>query len=441
MRALLLRVLALLVATSSLLCVAAPARAQALPAITLPVNNYVRREQPVRPAGQLPTWINSSDCWYDDQLTFGLGFTGYTGNSLTLQAWVGTANCKDPDSRTGSNPTCWLVLQETPQSGKTAYDVTLDAQRIVGQHIHLNGPPPVPPPGTKADCFSNRNIHQALYIDFMFVDANNTLVGTPAEYQMGYDISPPDPLTDVTASPGDTRIHLSWTVPATAATDILEYRLYCTPLGGAPGSSDAGLLGTASFALAEAGAGAAAGTGGALAAGGAGGALATGGAGGTLATGGAGGAATGGTSTITDAGTAGTAGSTGTDAGGLASESCDPNSVLKPGGLPDEAYNCGSSGRNASDGTAQGLTNGTTYVVAVAAVDTVGNVGRLSANVCEVPVNLTDFYELYRGRGGLGGGGICSVSSVRPGTVSTWLLSLVGIFVGAGAVRRLRRRS
>ena len=71
------------------------------------------------------------------------------------------------------------------------------------------------------------------------------------------------------------------------------------------------------------------------------------------------------------------------------------------------------------------LINGIDYTVAISGVDAVGNVGQLSNNVCVVPVEVTDFFELYRQDGGKGGGGFCSVSR-RPNRAPFGLFAIVG---------------
>ena len=123
----------------------------------------------------------------------------------------------------------------------------------------------------------------------------------------------------------------------------------------------------------------------------------------------------------------------------LAAESCDPNSVLTPGGFPNGKYLCGSAGQTASSAVASNLVDGFPYEVAISAVDTIGNVGRLSQNICSSPEKLIDFFELYREDGGQGGGGICSISRTRSHSVPRWLLPLAGVCLGLGAARRLLR--
>src|SRR5690606_12210252 len=101
--------------------------------------------------------------------------------------------------------------------------------------------------------------------------------------------------------------------------------------------------------------------------------------------------------------------------GGAAALACDQN-VLVNGEFPSadaEQYECGKIvGRSARRGEAGDVENGTQYAVAVAAYDTVGNLGALRVSSrCLMPQEVTTFYEGYRNAGGKGGGGFCAYSS------------------------------
>src|SRR5262249_3734924 len=105
-------------------------------------------------------------------------------------------------------------------------------------------------------------------------------------------------------------------------------------------------------------------------------------------------------------------------------------------------YYCGESTAVAgSEIDVSGLDNGRTYAVAIAAVDKVGNVGKLSALECASPAEATDFYESYRGRGGQAGGGL---RAMRPWTRGASMLAPVGfgsallLFGGRRLARRKR---
>ena len=68
------------------------------------------------------------------------------------------------------------------------------------------------------------------------------------------------------------------------------------------------------------------------------------------------------------------------------------------------------SGLGATKGTIDKLKNFKQYTVAVAATDSVGNVGPLSVLACDTPQPIDDFYKAYRDAGGMAGGGYCQAS-------------------------------
>ncbi len=295
-------------------------------------------------------------------------------------------------------------------------DVTIAARDIVGQDSILTSAPLTVVPHKPGDsaCQDQNGAHTSLVLDFMFVDAFGNLTGTDSQWtQTGFDITPPAPPADITVSPGDTRLHMTW--GTVTDPNIIQYQVYCTPPPGpvllpdggyktssfpaAPSLKPESLLGDAASIFL-----------------------------------GAGGSSSITTTTLLDGGEI-------VNPAELAAESCDPTSVLTPGGFPNSKYLCGTAGQTAVNATASGLVDGVGYEAAISAVDQVGNVGRLSANVCSSPEKLIDFFELYRDAGGQGGG-LCSIS--RPGGRSAppWLLPLAGAFFALGAGRRiLRRRS
>lgn len=63
-----------------------------------------------------------------------------------------------------------------------------------------------------------------------------------------------------------------------------------------------------------------------------------------------------------------------------------------------------------------GLSNGTTYYVAVTSVDKVENESALLGPITAVPVPTTDFWEQYKGLGGPEEGGFCFIATATYGT-------------------------
>jgi len=123
-----------------------------------------------------------------------------------------------------------------------------------------------------------------------------------------------------------------------------------------------------------------------------------------------------------------------TDAGPV-TPNCTSGALIE-GTLADPAYECGSASLSATAANATGLTNGISYNVGVAAIDTYENIGKLSTLTCQVPQPVDGFFKAYRAAGGEGGGGFCSFS--RKGGPAP-LIALLGL--ASCLVLRRRRAS
>jgi hypothetical protein len=452
MPAAIFRVLRPFVVALALIVTAASAHAQLPPpTITLPLTGtLVPRDQPTRPTGQQPFWVSRSDCLAEDNFYFTVTLANYMG--YTLEVWAANAgvDCTPVEQRQGTAAQCWRVYGAAAQTQITK--VKIPATTLVGRAI-----PGLPPPPTdlRTLCTGTGSPKgQQLNLTFLFVQSGATIAtgSTPQIWKdIGYDITAPAPPINITASPGETRLHMSWT--QTQDGDTFQYRFYCDPPQGSV-LPDGGLKpmnssfwGTVSQA--QVGTGGTAGFGGTSGAGGF--FVDTGGVSGTAGVTGAGGFAgaggAGGTAGAVNAGGSSASGAV-TGAGGTdTTASCSASSVLVPGvdpTYPDslDNYVCGTvGGLGISTGsTIEGLVNNVQYAVAMAAVDQVGNVGVLSPAVCATPAEVTDFFELYRAVGGKGGGGLCSLSRIRHGAPLVGVLSASGLLAFAGAVRRARRR-
>jgi hypothetical protein len=193
---------------------------------------------------------------------------------------------------------------------------------------------------------------------------------------------------------------------------------------------------TASTTSGSGGAGAASSQGfhtyGGVGGGGAGGAGGAGGSGGIAGAGGAGGgSSTGGTTSSTTTTTT----TTGAGGGASAVGECGTPTTLVAGQVPTGA----SCGQRATTPvvTSSTLVPGYRYLIGVAGVDNVGNVGPLSALVCSAPSDVDDFWSDYLANGGQAGGG-CSLTDVAHENalaVGGWMLVL------AVALGRRRRES
>lgn len=140
--------------------------------------------------------------------------------------------------------------------------------------------------------------------------------------------------------------------------------------------------------------------------------------------------------------------STGITSGGN-TDACNPTGavatctaaslVLVPGAVPDgtgtsEPVDTGTVA------TVTGLVNGRAYVVAMAAYDDVGNVGKLSELGCSTPAPVDSILRVYQCSGGLkdSGCGFCSMGGDRGGSFAALVSG--GLVVFGLAARRSRRK-
>lgn len=122
--------------------------------------------------------------------------------------------------------------------------------------------------------------------------------------------------------------------------------------------------------------------------------------------------------------------------GGSGAGSCS-STLLVAGEIPDSTLvSCGSAAKASATATAKGLTNLTSYAIAVSSEDILGNVGPLSEIVCGTPAPVDDFFDAYRQAGGKGGG--CNVSDGVLDDVASFGLGGVGLGL-AGLVLLVRR--
>lgn len=381
-------------------------------AITLPaagqtvdvLENTFFRSTGTRDIGLKPTWVNYADCINDDIMNVTVRLETFSGYDLEVWAANSGSTCQDLTAREGSAATCWKVFETDPSTNQ--FEVSIRSRDVAAQNKN-NGTTPSfgPGSGTLDDCEAGVDgLGVSLY--FMLIDSGGNMQGTSEPFESGVDLLGPEPPSALSAGIGEERLIIEWDTASTG-DDLRGYRLYCDPPPGgssapastptaADGGADAMIDGAAGSAATDAGADAA-GTGG-------------------------------------SAGSAGSAGAGGTG-GGTGNPACP--SALVSGERPDEQYRCGTvTGQLATQGEAEGLVNGVTYAVGVAAVDDVDNAGPLSEIVCGTPQVVDDFFELYRRSGGKGGGGFCQISSERAGG---WLAVMVSA-LGALGWRRSRRK-
>ena len=145
--------------------------------------------------------------------------------------------------------------------------------------------------------------------------------------------------------------------------------------------------------------------------------------------------------TAVDAGTdSGTAIDAGSDAGTVSGTcvapwSPEPSSPLSASFLTSiNAYECGRVGGAARSSRVAGFSYGVAVAVAVAAVDTVENMGGIRAGGCATPVRTITFWDRYEDAGG--DAGSCSFRAPAVSGNGLCVTALVGI----AAALRLRRK-
>ena len=118
---------------------------------------------------------------------------------------------------------------------------------------------------------------------------------------------------------------------------------------------------------------------------------------------------------------------------------CTAASFLLVAGQVPTIKQTGDSLTTGTVGRIADLKNGEALVVAVAAFDEVGNVGKLSELQCGTPQPVLSIFRAYECAGGLteSGCGFCSVGGAQG--VSTTALVSAGLFVFGFAARRSRR--
>ena len=120
--------------------------------------------------------------------------------------------------------------------------------------------------------------------------------------------------------------------------------------------------------------------------------------------------------------------------------------ALTPGARPAASLKCGEASETSDTITtdrglpAGDVKNDVLYAIGVSGEDAVGNSGPLSSIECGSPQELYDFFELYGGAGGPGGGGFCSVSPGVPRS-APGALAMLGIAFATLAIRRRRSRA
>jgi LPXTG-motif cell wall-anchored protein len=376
---------------------------------------------PPHPTGQELS-ISRSDCEAGDQI-FTFPYTLTDGSGIdSIEVWmatVGGLDCTDPENRDETGDVCTRVTTVTPDPDGNG-EIEIGATDLANSVDNVTE--------CRDESASGEGRHETnLY--FLLFDNGAVVDGGSTTFALTVDLLGPAAPTGVDAKSAEEAISVSFDPPN--AEDLRGYFVYCLPAAEGSGAGGNGAGGSGGGAAGGGGAGGATADGG----GGAGGA---GGQGGANGQGGAGGGTT--TSATTTATGAG---------GGSGTSECSTNGILVPGEAPPgPEYRCLPAEGNTPEGgtttqgvSVTGLTNGVLYAFAVAAVDDLGNPGVLSNVVCETPVEVDDFWDVYRRAGGKGGGCDCTAAAFDAGGPGSVALGLLAIAGGGLVARRRRKRS
>jgi hypothetical protein len=359
---------------------------------TLTVSNILWKDRPNKTL--MSNTLNRDDCLADVKGTVSVAIRNVP-TAVTFELWSGTG-CDQQANRapTSVSRTCAKV-RSNPSAVSQELEISFrDLIKPYGADETPAGPE------VCEQDVANGLISRTL--TYIIIDnAYTSKIATTPSWAFRYDIKGPPPPTNVKAEPGDSSLVTSFTATPNEP-NLLKYHFYCSPKGTPP-----------TIANQEVGGSSAGGAGEDVAAAGSD----TGGVDGT-------------------GGTAGSAGSAGTAGTGVVIDPNCQSATLIPGeDVPATAKECGTVGAVGATGgeTNPDLTNGDEYVVAVAAEDTVNNLGKLSNLACGVPKDARGFFENYRDAGGQAGGGYCSFAPARHAGVA----ALLG---GLGAFALLLRR-
>ncbi len=375
---------------AGLLLLGTPAFAQS---VTL-VESSINRTNSFRKSTQEPMWISYADCINNDAFTFPLTLGGSFSN-YTLEVWVGSSSddCQAQASRTTATQVCWKVWEGVPDDANTT--IMVPVRNIVSRDLGTTSVGSYDESICEETSISTSPHNVGVY--FMFISDGASVGGY--KWETAYDLAGPVAPTNVEVGVGDGLLVLDW---KDKSKDKVSYKFFCDP---APGEEDVSTGGgpldgedASADAMLDS-------------------------------------MADGNTESDTE---------TNQESGAEASKpeiseptACETSILSKGANPPDSKYECGSG--TGLSGRVTGLVNGVSYSVAIAGVDTVGNVGKLSVVGCETPTIVNDFYRVYRDAGGQAGGGFCNTSGGVGHVAGVSGLLLIAMAAIGGSLRRRSR--
>ncbi len=351
-----------------------------------------------------PTGINYSDCVSNLDLTFSLQISNPpTGEPL--QVWAGpwgnsptNGPCVFSSTRQSQ---CWPVVNGSITAASNT-SVSIRAQDVANQM-----PSATYSAGTVAACQAQTSPGPVqLGIYFMFLTATGAVDGTAGVYQLPVGTLGPFAPADVTLSINDGSGTVSWIPPSDST--IAGYYVYCQNDGDAGPNACSSPIFDSTYN--------------------------------------GGFAVTVSAPTPVDAGSepaSSDASSLETDGGEIVFDSGVSSVPVTPAGISKipASFQCNGVGillGNTMASETLTLTNFDQYVLGVAAVDELGNVGPVGNVVCGTPGPVAGFWYDYVKDGGQAGGGYCALEGVGMPAGGSGMA--IGLGVGAvGLVRRRRK--
>jgi hypothetical protein len=420
-----------------------------------------------RPQNLNPLGISYADCVSNMVLQFSVTLDGFTGTD-SLEVWASlTSDCTASTDR-GIGATaavCWGLrtgnIVDPVINTPNTYSFNIRVQDLVG----WQQAPPAPgkaanPPAQGVSACSAQATFAAvpMNVNFLAIDSSGNSDGTPYQYQINTDMVGPPAPGGVGETVGETIYNITWT--ANSDSDTAGYDIFIDPI---PGQESAGTsTGGQRLVCPDSGTTSAAD-------------VTTTGDGDLLESSDEGAEEAtaplpydGGCYTLNTGGVAPTSQSgqtcndsvlegaltddAGADAATTVVETFDDAGDLIDSGVEEgvggistipQKYiykqNDGFTIADKSVGkyTIEGLIDNVTYTTVVAAVDGTGNIGPPSAEVCDYPAAVRDFWENYEQDGG-SAGSFCALETIGAGGSS---LAGVGCFLALAAVVRRRRRN
>jgi hypothetical protein len=312
---------------------------------------------------------------------------------LNVEIWAGAVDCKDNNNRTvATTQQCWKAFGGNIDRVTNPGNITLRVRDLLAndrtkQSTYVG-------PSSIDVCSRNTFTNVTAY--FFYSDGAN-VKGTATQLEFSVNTVPPAAPSEPAAVDGDGVVNVSWK-PISGASTVQGYNVYCEV------SSDSEVSPTSATVRPLA-------------------------ADATL------GEVDGGVDAAASSSSGGASDGAASSSGGDPTNGCSAR-VLVPGAPPpSSAVLCAqANGPQASQATirevnGRALKLGDKVTVAIAARDRFGSVGNLSNLVCASSIEVTDFFDAYRGAASSGEAANCSTTGQGNGVASAVVVGLSALCI------------